>query len=101
MQTMMNGLCAALAEDDVDASEATFFDRAHQGLHAVATMLTRADHAAIAGDLLRSKQRVEASYEQGLPVDVLHANLRALQDATRRGLEQLDVIAPTTCEETP
>lgn len=96
---MVTGLCDALSESDVEVSETIFYDRAHQQLHAVATMLTQADAPQLAGDLLRSKQRVEASYEQDLPVDVLRANLRTLHDAARQGLERLDFIAPTTCEE--
>jgi hypothetical protein len=97
---MVTGLCAALAEGDVETSEVTFYDRSHQQLHAVAAMLTEDDQAVLAGDLLRSKQRVEASYEQRVPTELLHANLQALIDDTHRGLEALDLPAPT-CEELP
>jgi hypothetical protein len=97
---MVTGLCAALAEGDVETSEVIFHDRSHRQLHTIATMLTEENQAALAGDLLRSKQRVEASYQQRLPSDLLHANLRSLIDVTHRGLEALDLAAPT-CEELP
>jgi hypothetical protein len=88
------GLCQ-LGRDaergDRGAAEATFLDRSHDGLHAIAGALEAVDRAA-AGDVLGSKQAVEQAFADGeLPT---LEQVATLLSATRRGLALLELPVP-------
>lgn len=75
--------------DDRDAAVRAFQDRAHDSLHLLA-----ADPAldrASAGDLLRTKESVEAAIAAGVPAGELEAPMDELIAITARALADLDV----------
>lgn len=89
-------MCDALAAsvEGRDAG-AVFYDRAHDGLHDLAAD-TAAQDRAVAGRLLRSKERVEALLDATAPAQTTTA-LRELSEATAAavavvepGLDQLE-----------
>jgi len=86
------GLCQARAEaaSDPKAARATFFDRSHQGLHAIARELEGVDRAA-AARLLEAKQAVEADFTGEASPAKLRDDLGVLSDTTRAGLDRLKV----------
>jgi hypothetical protein len=87
------GLCEIPGATDPDTASATFQDRAHQTLHDLAAAAEEVDRAA-AGELLRSKQRVEADLaEVTLPAG-FGADVDVLLAATRRALEVVGLDAP-------
>ncbi|MGZ8599926.1 MAG: hypothetical protein ACXWXQ_11160 [Actinomycetota bacterium] len=87
------GLCEVVAATDFDVANATFQDRSHQTLHAVAGAAEDVDRAA-AGDLLSAKQRVEADLAgAGLPAG-FSGDVEALLGATRAALAAIGLEAP-------
>ncbi|MDE0805274.1 MAG: hypothetical protein OSA99_18375, partial [Acidimicrobiales bacterium] len=75
----LDGVCDTLrAASQLDADpEKVFYDRAHEGLHGLASSAATTDRVA-AGDLLRAKRRVEAAFEEQLPREQTIAILRHL-----------------------
>ncbi|MDX1510297.1 MAG: hypothetical protein R3249_03035 [Nitriliruptorales bacterium] len=98
LEDLVTGLCAAVERSDATESEAAFFGRAHAPLHTLADTLRERELTVAAADLLVAKQRVEASYTQGLPPPLLHDNLRALVVVTDDGLEALR-LRPLDCDQ--
>lgn len=91
-------LCTARASvGDIQAAADTFA-RAHGSLHDLARELADHDRAR-AGRLHEAKQRVEAALRATPSPDaqVLTVRLDRLIDATRRGLDRLDVTVPSPC----
>lgn len=88
------GLCRLgrdIERGDRGAAEATFLDRSHGGLHAIAGALQAVDRAA-AGDVLGTKQAVEQAFADGeLPTS---EQVAMLLSATRRGLALLELPGP-------
>lgn len=88
------GLCRMgidIERGDRAAAEATFLDRSHGGLHAIAGELEAVDRAA-AGDVLGTKQAVEQAFADGdLPTA---EQVATLLSATRRGLALLELPIP-------
>jgi hypothetical protein len=88
------GLCQLgrdVERGDGGAAEATFLDRSHDGLHAIAAALEAVDRAA-AGDVLGSKQAVEQAFADGELPTV--EQVATLLSATRRGLAVLELPVP-------
>jgi hypothetical protein len=96
-EDLLRGLCEAIAAIDgvagdaadaaIGTAEAAFFTRAHAPLHTLAGRLTDDGTVSTAAELLVAKQRVESSFDQGLPISILHDNLATLLDAADAGLE--------------
>ena len=88
------GLCQLerdVEHGDRGAAEATFLDRSHDGLHAIAGALEGVDRSA-AGDVLVSKQVVEQAFvSDELPTA---GQVATLLSAARRGLALLDLPTP-------
>ena len=93
------GLCAAAAASDPVAARASFYDRAHTGLHEIAQAVEPKDRP-LAGAVLVAMQRVEA----GLAVTGVAlpkaGDIDALIDVTRTALRKLSVPA-VTCPKGP
>jgi hypothetical protein len=87
------GLCELRSATDVIRAEATFLDRSHATLHAIAAAAEARDRASAAA-LLEAKQRVEAALaREDLPPH-FRRDVDSLIDATRAALDALDVEAP-------
>jgi hypothetical protein len=94
-QDVVTALCDAREEigRDVGATEAIFFDGAHDGLHDLANDAAEMDRS-VAARLLEAKQTVEADLEETPSRRVLAKDFDALLDSTRRALEATSVAAP-------
>ena len=89
------GVCAALdASADGGDARAVFYDRAHDGLHELASATTSQDRA-VAGRLLRSKERVETLLDGASPAQTTTA-LEELSEAT---VDAASVADPSTTQE--
>lgn len=89
-------LCQALAVGTTEEIRTLFEGPTHQALHDLADDLQSADRRPVAGDVLETKQAVEAALATDAGVDDLHAALDGLVDAVDRGLRVLDKT-PLTC----
>jgi hypothetical protein len=87
------GLCAMVGETNAGAAEATFHDRSHQTLHAIAAAAEEVDRAA-AADLLVAKQQVESDLAGTTLPGSFRADVEALLGRTRAALEALGLDPP-------
>jgi uncharacterized membrane protein YccC len=87
------GLCELGSTTDALTAEATFLDRSHATLHAIAAEAEARDRPS-ASALLEAKQRVEAALARdGLPPR-FQRDVENLIDATRTALDALGIGAP-------
>lgn len=87
------GVCRVVAQGaDIEKAEATFYDRAHDGLHDVADRLAPVDRA-LSARLLERKQAVESGLAQRPAPPGLAADLAALERVTRDALARLGTQA--------
>lgn len=90
------GLCAAAdaaSAGTVEGARDAFYDRSHEGLHALARLAGDADRAATAR-LLEAKRDVEAALEDARASEALAAGLRELLDRTRAAAIAVDADPP-------
>jgi hypothetical protein len=87
------GLCELGSTTDALTAEATFLDRSHATLHAIAAAVEARDRAA-ATDLLEAKQRVEAAVARDDLPPRFQRDVESLIDATRAALDALGLRAP-------
>lgn len=84
---VLAGVCDAVAASiEGGDTRAVFYDRAHDGLHDLAAD-TAAKDRAVAGQVLRSKERVEALLDSSAQPT---AALRELAEATAAAAEVVD-----------
>lgn len=88
-------LCRAAAQQDADEAAAGFL-RVHGPLHDLAEQVANVDRA-VAGQLLRAKQQVEADLDAEAPAPLLSAHLDDLAAASVAGLSSLSLPPPSTC----
>lgn len=96
--TPLGGVCDALdaaRSGDAEDAQAVLFDGAHDGLHDLAARIAEVDRA-VAADLLRAKERIEALTDSSPASDVRSA-LADLADATATATRTLDPEAATSC----
>jgi hypothetical protein len=86
-------LCDLASDPTVDAARATFYDRAHVTLHAIAAAAA-AEDAGSDAELLIAKQRIEAQLEEGELAPGFVDDVLALRAATAETLEVIGVPAP-------
>lgn len=86
-------LCGIAGETDLGTATATFYDRAHETLHAIAAAAEQVDRPAAAA-LLTAKSRVEADLEQQALPEGFGADVAALIAATGEALEALGLPTP-------
>ena len=94
-QDIVTALCEARDDigRDAGATEAIFFDRAHDRLHDLARDAAELDRS-VAARLLEAKQNVEADLDEAPSRRVLTDDFDALIDSTRRALEVASGAAP-------
>ena len=89
------GVCAALAASaDGGDARAVFYDRAHDGLHELASDTASQDRA-VAGRLLRSKERVEVLLEGAPPAQTT----TALKELSEAAVDAASVVDPSSSQE--
>ena len=90
------GVCAArAAAADGDDARAAFYDRAHEGLHQLASDAASLDRS-VAARLLRSKERVEAILDGEARGDATAA-LRELSEAASDAAAIVDPSSKESC----
>jgi len=91
----VSGLCEIRTThaDDRDAANRVFYDRSHEELHVIAAA-TQGEDSAVAGRLLRAKERVESDLRpERLPGGFVR-DFDALIAATREALGTIGLEAP-------
>jgi hypothetical protein len=91
--TAVGALCRMGAAEDTASAKATFYDDAHQTLHAIARAAD-ANEVGSDAELLITMQRVEAELEQPSLPPAYPDDVRALRVATERALEGIDLDVP-------
>ncbi|MGH2529063.1 MAG: hypothetical protein ACRDH0_07010 [Actinomycetota bacterium] len=90
----VSGLCEMRTNaGDRDAANRVFYDRSHEQLHAIAAAAQLGD-PAVAGRLLRAKERIEADLRPERFPGGFVRNLDALIGATGDALEAIGLEAP-------
>ena len=91
----VSGLCEMRTNNagDRDAANRVFYDRSHEELHVIAAAAQLGD-PAVAGRLLRAKERIEADLRPERFPSGFVRNLDALIGATRDALEAIGLEAP-------
>jgi hypothetical protein len=87
------GLCELASTTDALDAEATFLDRSHATLHAIAAAAEAPDPASVTA-LLEAKQRVEAALARDDLPPRFRRDVARLIDATRAALDALGLDAP-------
>jgi hypothetical protein len=86
-------LCELAGVDGLEDANAIFHDRAHEALHEIADAVDEVDRPA-AGDLLTTKQVVEADLAGAELPSSFSADVVALIDATTAAAEALGLEPP-------
>jgi hypothetical protein len=90
------GLCDVRAQaGDAETAGATFDDRVHETIHAIAAAVQGAD-PEVAARLLEAKERVESDLADGAPEQELGADVDRLIDELAAATEALG-LDPTDC----
>ncbi len=92
----VRGLCEmeTTFANDPHGANAVFYDQAHQELHVIAAAAEVRDRAA-AGDLLQTKEKVEADLRsQRVSATTFPEDVRALLMATRDALHAIGLTGP-------
>jgi hypothetical protein len=90
------GLCDVRAQaGDAGAAGATFDDRVHETIHAIAAAVQEVD-PEVAAHLLETKERVESDLADGAAERDLGADVDRLIEATAAATEALG-LDPTGC----
>lgn len=84
---------------NTNQARTVFVDRAHQGVHALATKASQGDRPA-AGRLLERKERVEDDLAGTTTAKQLADDLDALAETARTAIAATGAPRPQTCEET-
>jgi hypothetical protein len=87
------GLCELASTTDALDAEATFLDRSHATLHAIAAAAEAPDPASVTA-LLVAKQRVEAALARDDLPPRFRRDVVGLIDATRAALDALGLEGP-------
>ena len=94
---VVDGVSAALAASaEGGDARAVFYDRAHDGLHELASETASQDRA-VAGRLLRSKERVETLLDGASPAQTTTA-LKELSEATVDAASAVEPSSRQECE---
>ena len=91
--TAVLGLCDLTNATDVVEARATFLDRSHATLHAIAAAADAEDRAS-AGALFEAKQRVEAALARDDLPNRFRRDVETLIDTTRDALDAIGLDAP-------
>ena len=87
----LSDLCGAVADGvELSEQESSFFDRAHDAVHELATRATDSD-PGVGGRLLEAKQKIEAEFTEHFDDPLPARSFDRLIDATNDALTEVDL----------